>query len=131
MKAIFQDTYGSADVLELRDIDKPSIAADEVLVSVRAAGVDRGVWHLMTGLAYPIRLAGYGLRVPKTPVPGTNMAGVVVAVGAEVTRFSPGDEVFGMARAHSPSTPALPRASWRPSRRISRSSRRPRSRSRA
>ena len=67
MKAIVQDTYGSTDVLELRDIDKPEIADDEVLVRVHAAGVDRGVWHVMTGLPYPIRLAGYGLRAPKTP----------------------------------------------------------------
>jgi len=96
MKAIVQDTYGSADVLEFRDIGTPEIAADEVLVRVHAAGVDRGVWHLMTGLPYPVRLAGYGLRAPKTPVPGTNMAGVVEAVGHEVTRFQPGDEVFGI-----------------------------------
>jgi NADPH:quinone reductase-like Zn-dependent oxidoreductase len=95
MKAIVQDTYGSADVLEFRDIGTPEIAADEVLVHVHAAGVDRGVWHLMTGLPYPVRLAGYGLRAPKTPVPGTNMAGVVEAAGHEVTRFQPGDEVFG------------------------------------
>jgi NADPH:quinone reductase-like Zn-dependent oxidoreductase len=60
-----------------------------------ATSVDRGVWHLMTGLPYPVRLAGYGLRVPKTPVPGTDVAGVVAAVGHEVTRFQPGDEVFG------------------------------------
>ena len=98
MKAIVQDTYGSTDVLELRDIDKPVIADDEVLVSVQAAGVDRGVWHLMTGLAYPIRLAGYGLRAPKTPVPGMDLAGVVEAVGKDVTRFQPGDEVFGIGK---------------------------------
>ena len=98
MKAIVQDTYGSADVLQLRDIGKPEIAVDEVLVRVHAAGVDRGVWHLMTGLAYPIRLAGYGLRAPKTPVPGTNMAGVVEAAGHDVTRFQPGDEVFGIGK---------------------------------
>src|SRR5580692_3885015 len=98
MKAIVQDTYGSADVLELRDIGTPEIAAGEVLVRVHAAGVDRGVWHLMTGLPYPVRLAGYGLRAPKTPVPGTNMAGVVEAVGHEVTRFQPGDEVFGIGK---------------------------------
>ena len=83
MKAIVQDTYGTTDVLELRDIDKPDIAADEVLIRVKAAGVDRGVWHLMTGLAYPIRLAGYGLRAPKTRVPGLDLAGVVEAVGNE------------------------------------------------
>ncbi len=70
MKAIVQDTYGSPGVLELRDIDKPEIGDDEVLVRVHAAGVDRGVWHLMTGLPYPIRLAGYGLRAPKNPVLG-------------------------------------------------------------
>jgi NADPH:quinone reductase-like Zn-dependent oxidoreductase len=98
MKAIVQDTYGETDVLELRDIDKPAIADDEVLVSVHAAGVDRGVWHLMTGLAYPIRLAGYGLRAPKTPVPGMDLAGVVEAVGKDVTRFRPGDEVFGIGK---------------------------------
>jgi NADPH:quinone reductase-like Zn-dependent oxidoreductase len=72
MKAIVQDTYGPADALEFRDIGKPEIAGDEVLVQVHAAGVDRGVWHLMTGLPYPIRLAGYGLRAtgygrPKPP----------------------------------------------------------------
>src|SRR5687767_1782404 len=98
MKAIVQDTYGSADVLELRDIAQPEIADDEVLVRVHAAGVDRGVWHLMTGLAYPIRLAGYGLRAPKTPVPGMDLAGVVEAVGKDVTRFQPGDEVFGIGK---------------------------------
>lgn len=98
MKAIVQDMYGSADVLELRDIERPHIADDEVLVQVRAAGVDRGVWHLMTGLAYPIRLAGYGLRAPKTPVPGMDLAGVVQAVGRDVTRFQPGNEVFGIGK---------------------------------
>jgi NADPH:quinone reductase-like Zn-dependent oxidoreductase len=98
MKAIVQDTYGSTDVLELRDIDRPEIADDEVLVRVYAAGVDRGVWHLMTGLAYPIRLAGYGLRAPKTPVPGMDLAGVVEEVGSDVTRFRPGDEVFGIGK---------------------------------
>ncbi|MFI5099290.1 MAG: NAD(P)-dependent alcohol dehydrogenase [Actinomycetes bacterium] len=97
MQAIVQDRYGSADVLELRDVDRPEIAADEVLVRVRAAGVDRGVWHLMTGLPYPVRLAGYGLRAPKNKVPGTDVAGVVERVGADVTRFAPGDEVYGTA----------------------------------
>ena len=97
-QAMVQDAYGSADVLELRDIDKPEIAADEVLIRVHAAGVDRGVWHVMTGLPYPIRLAGYGLRAPNTPVPGTDVAGVVEAVGSDVTRFEPGDEVFGYGK---------------------------------
>jgi NADPH:quinone reductase-like Zn-dependent oxidoreductase len=98
MKAIVQDSYGPTDVLELRDIDPPEIADDEVLLRVHAAGVDRGVWHLMTGLPYPIRLAGYGLRTPKSPVPGMDVAGVVAAVGKDVTRFQPGDEVFGIAK---------------------------------
>jgi NADPH:quinone reductase-like Zn-dependent oxidoreductase len=98
MKAIVRDTYGSADVLELRDIDKPVAGDDEVLVRVRAAGVDQGVWHVMAGLPYPIRLAGYGLRAPKTPVLGTDVAGVVEAVGNAVTRFQPGDEVFGIGK---------------------------------
>ena len=98
MKAITQDTYGSADVLELRDVERPEVGAGEVLVRVRAAGVDRGVWHLMTGLPYPIRLAGYGLRAPKNPVPGMDVAGVVEAVGDRVTRFRPGDEVFGIGK---------------------------------
>jgi NADPH:quinone reductase-like Zn-dependent oxidoreductase len=98
MKAVVQDTYGSTDVLKLCDIDKPEIADDEVLLRVHAAGVDRGVWHLMTGLPYPIRLAGYGLRKPKTPVPGMDVAGVVEAVGKDVTRFQPGDEVFGIGK---------------------------------
>src|SRR5580692_279981 len=98
MKAIVQDRYGSADLLEFRDIATPVIAGDEVLVRVHAAGVDRGVCHLMTGLPYPVRLAGYGLRAPKTSVPGTDLAGVVAAVGPEVTRFQPGDEVFGTGK---------------------------------
>ena len=118
MKAIVQDTYGSADVLEFRDIGTPEIAADEVLVRVHAAGVDRGVWHLMTGLPYPVRLAGYGLRAPKTPVPGTNMAGVVEAAGHEVTRFQPGDEVFGFGNGafaeRSSQGHPVPRAGTRP-----------------
>jgi NADPH:quinone reductase-like Zn-dependent oxidoreductase len=99
MKAIVRDTYGSPDVLELRDIDKPEIAADdEVLVHVHAAGVGRDVWHVMTGLPYPIRLAGYGFRAPKNPVIGSDVAGVVEAVGKNVTRFQPGDEVFGIGK---------------------------------
>jgi NADPH:quinone reductase-like Zn-dependent oxidoreductase len=96
MRAIVRDRYGSPDGLELRDIDKPEVGNAEVLVRVHAAGVDQGVWHVVTGLPYPIRLAGYGLRVPKTPVPGADVAGVVEAVGNDVTRFQPGDEVFGI-----------------------------------
>src|SRR5829696_4098637 len=98
MKAIFRDEYGSPDVLQLRDIDKPEIGDDEVLLRVHAAGVGRDVWHVMTGLPYPIRLAGYGLRGPKNPVIGSDVAGVVEAVGKNVTRFQPGDEVFGIGK---------------------------------
>ncbi len=98
MKAIVQDAYGSTDTLDLRDIDAPEIADDEVLVRVHAAGLDRGVWHLMAGLPYPIRLAGYGLRSPKFPVPGMDLAGVVAAIGKDVTRFAAGDEVFGIGK---------------------------------
>src|SRR5215218_2140749 len=98
MKAIVQDKYGPPDVLELRDIDRPEIGDEEVLVRVHAAGVDRGVWHVMTGLPYPIRLAGYGLRAPKYPVLGMDLAGVVESVGNNVTRFQPGDEVFGIGK---------------------------------
>jgi NADPH:quinone reductase-like Zn-dependent oxidoreductase len=98
MKAIVRYKYGSPDVLKLRDIDRPEIEDEEVLVRVRAAGVDRGVWHIMTGLPYPIRLAGYGLRTPTNPVIGSDVAGVVEAVGKDVSRFEPGDEVFGIGK---------------------------------
>ena len=98
MKAIVQDTYGSADVLRLADVAMPAIGAGEVLVRVRAAGVDRGVWHIMAGLPYPVRIMGFGVRAPKVPVPGMDLAGVVEAVGAGVTRFRPGDEVFGIGK---------------------------------
>ncbi len=97
MKAIVQDTYGSPDVLKLREIDKPKVGDDEALVRVHAAGVDRGVWHLMTGLPYLTRLA-FGLRAPKTPVPGMDLAGVVEAVGKSVSRVEPGDEVSGVGK---------------------------------
>jgi len=98
LKAIVRDTYGSPEVLELRDIDIPEYADEEVLVHVHAAGVGRDVWHIMTGLPYPIRLAGYGFRAPKNPVIGSDMAGVVEALGKNVTRFQPGDEVFGIGK---------------------------------
>ncbi len=95
MKAIVQDVYGSADVLELRDIDKPVIGDRDVLVRVRAAGVDPNVWHLMSGLPYLVRVMGFGLRRPKQQVRGWDVAGTVEAVGGQVTGFKPGDEVFG------------------------------------
>lgn len=98
MRAIVQDRYGTADEWRLAETATPAITANEVLVQVRAAGMDRGTWHLMTGRAYLIRLLGFGLLRPKNRVPGLDVAGVVVAVGADVTRFRPGDEVFGISR---------------------------------
>jgi NADPH:quinone reductase-like Zn-dependent oxidoreductase len=98
MKAIVRDTYGSPDLLELREIDIPEIADEEVLVHVHAAGVGRDVWHVMAGLPYPIRFAGYGFRAPKNPLIGSDMAGVVEAIGKNVSRFHPGDEVFGIGK---------------------------------
>ena len=95
MKAIVQDTYGSPDVLELRDIDKPTVGDEDVLVRVHATSVGAAVWHLMTGLPYLVRISGYGLRKPRIRVPGTDVAGRVEAVGKNVTRFQAGDEVFG------------------------------------
>lgn len=96
MRAVTQRAYGSADVLDVTRIERPGIAADEVLVEVEAAGLDRGVWHLMTGRPYLMRVLGFGLTRPKNPVLGMDLAGRVVAVGDDVTRFAVGDEVFGI-----------------------------------
>jgi NADPH:quinone reductase-like Zn-dependent oxidoreductase len=96
MKAVVQDTYGAPDVLEVREIDKPVPKDDEVLVRVHAAGVDPGVWHLMTGRPYLVRVMGYGLRTPKVRVRGRDVAGRVAAVGNNVTQVQPGAEVFGI-----------------------------------
>jgi NADPH:quinone reductase-like Zn-dependent oxidoreductase len=99
MKAIVQDRYGGPDVLEFSDIDQPIPTDNQVLVQVQAAGLHRGDWHVMTGLPYLIRLVvpDLGLRKPKVPVRGMDLAGRVEAVGPNVTRFQPGDEVFGWA----------------------------------
>ncbi|WP_407662220.1 NAD(P)-dependent alcohol dehydrogenase [Nakamurella lactea] len=97
MRAIVQDRYGSADVLRSVRTARPEFGAGEVLLRVRAAGVNRGVWHLMTGRPYLLRLA-FGLRRPKNRVPGQDVAGTVVATGPAVTGFAVGDEVFGIAR---------------------------------
>jgi NADPH:quinone reductase-like Zn-dependent oxidoreductase len=97
MRAIVQDGYGSADVLRSAQIARPAIGGAEVLLRVHAAGLDRGTWHLMAGRPYLVRLA-VGLRGPRNPVPGLDVAGTVVAVGPDVTRFSVGDEVFGFSR---------------------------------
>ncbi len=98
MQAITQQRYGDdADVLHLDRIPSPEVGDEEVLIRVHAAGLDRGTWHLMTGKPYVMRLA-LGLRGPKQPVPGLDVAGTVVSVGSAVTTFSAGDEVFGIGR---------------------------------
>ena len=96
MQAIVQEAYGPPDVLRLGEVDRPRVGKRDVLVRVHAAGLDPGVWHLMTGRPYLVRLMGYGLRRPKCAVAGQDVAGRVAAVGAEVTRLRPGDEVFGV-----------------------------------
>lgn len=97
MKAIVQNDYGTApeDVLRLADVPRPTVSDDEILVRVRAASVDLGTWHLMTGLPYLIRVIGFGLRRPKAPNPGRSLAGTVESVGRNVNGFEPGDEVSG------------------------------------
>jgi 2-desacetyl-2-hydroxyethyl bacteriochlorophyllide A dehydrogenase len=96
MKAITQEEYGTpGDVLRLREIEKPTIGDDEVLVRVQATGIHIGDWLVTSGVPYLIRLMGYGLRKPKTNVPGTEFAGSVEAVGKNVKQFQSGDEVFG------------------------------------
>ncbi|GAA1808816.1 NAD(P)-dependent alcohol dehydrogenase [Planosporangium flavigriseum] len=94
MKAVIRDRYGSEDVLRCEDVPAPTAKDGEVLVRIHAAGVDQGVWHLMTGLPYLGRVA-FGLRRPRGLVLGMDLAGRVEAVGVGVTRFRPGDEVFG------------------------------------
>jgi NADPH:quinone reductase-like Zn-dependent oxidoreductase len=96
MKAIVQDAYGTDEtVLRLTEIDRPTLDDDEILVRVAAASVDKGTWHLMTGLPYAMRLAGFGVRSPKAPNPGRSFAGTIESVGKDVTEFKPGDEVYG------------------------------------
>ena len=96
MRAVTQRTYGSAAALAVTTIHRPTITDNEVLIEVEAAGLDRGVWHLMTGKPYLIRIMGYGLTRPRNAVPGMDVAGRVVAIGDAVTRFAVGDEVFGI-----------------------------------
>ena len=95
MQAIIQDNYGSAEVLELRDVEKPRPGDDELLIRVHAAGLDPGVWHLMTGLPYLVRVMGFGLRKPKIRIRGTDVAGTVEAAGRNVTQLKEGDPVYG------------------------------------
>jgi NADPH:quinone reductase-like Zn-dependent oxidoreductase len=96
MKAITQYRYGPSDVLKLEEVDRPLAGKDEVLVRVHAAGVDPGVWHLMTGLPYLVRVMGFGLRKPKVSIRGRDAAGTVEALGENVSGFHAGDDVFGI-----------------------------------
>ena len=98
ISAITQSRYGSAEVLSFSEIALPQISADEVLVRVHAAGLDRGTLHLLTGKPYLMRVMGFGFRGPKNPVPGLDLAGTVAAIGENVTRFKVGDEVFGIGK---------------------------------
>jgi NADPH:quinone reductase-like Zn-dependent oxidoreductase len=100
MRAVVQDAYGTEPegLLRLARIDRPEVGDGEVLVRVLAAGVDRGVWHVMAGRPYLMRIAGFGLRAPRTKVPGMDVAGIVSAVGAGVTAFAPGDAVYGTVK---------------------------------
>ena len=96
MRAVVQDRYGTSEVLRLDRVPVPVPGEHEVLVRVHAAGLDRGTEHLVNGKPYAVRLA-FGLRRPKNPVPGRDVAGTVEAIGSAVTRFAVGDEVFGVA----------------------------------
>lgn len=109
MNAVTRDAYGSVDVLRVGEIAEPVAGEGEVLVRVRAAGVDQGVWHVMVGKPYAMRLAGFGVRAPKNPLLGYDVSGTVEAVGSGVTTFRPGDEVFGTCRG-SFAEFAVPRA---------------------
>jgi NADPH:quinone reductase-like Zn-dependent oxidoreductase len=96
MRAVVQSVYGPpADVLEVRETERPTVGDNEVLIQVNAAGIHIGDWLTISGLPYLIRLMGYGLTKPKNSIPGTEFAGRVAAVGADVEDFKPGDEVFG------------------------------------
>lgn len=101
MHAVVQTAYGTApeDVLRFGETPRPTIGDHEVLVRVVAASVDQGTWHLMAGRPLAMRAAGFGVRAPKALNPGRNLAGTVEAVGANVTEFQPGDNVFGIGEA--------------------------------
>ena len=99
MRAAVAESYGSAgEVMEIKEIERPIPGDDEVLIRVRAAGVDPSVWHLMTGMPYLVRIMGFGLRKPKHTVAGADFAGVVEAVGSDVSDLKPGDAVYGIGR---------------------------------
>jgi NADPH:quinone reductase-like Zn-dependent oxidoreductase len=110
MRAVVQERYGPpAEVLQLRDVDPPEVGDDQVLVRVRAAGVSRAVWHLVTGRPAPARLAS-GLRTPRVPIPGRDVAGTVEAVGRDVQGVAVGDEVLGAGLGTFAELAAVPAA---------------------
>jgi NADPH:quinone reductase-like Zn-dependent oxidoreductase len=117
VKAVVQDRYGPPDVLELRDIDQPTVGDDNVLIRVHGAGVHIGDWHVMTGMPYLLRIMGFGLRAPKARVGGTDVAGTVEAVGEDVTNSGPAMTCSAPAREPSPNMHVLAQASWPPSQR--------------
>ncbi len=126
MKAMTRTVYGSAEVLTFGDVRTPVPADDDVLIRVHAAGVGPEVWHLMTGLPYLVRIMGFGLRKPKNPILGTDVAGVVESVGRNVTQLRPGDDVFGTCDGSLAEYACARADKLAPSRWGSRTSRRPR-----
>ena len=98
MKAVVRDAYGSVDVLRIEETAKPVAGEGEVLLRVLAAGIDQGVWHVMVGMPYAMRLVGFGVRAPKNPLLGYDVAGRVEAVGPKAGPLRPGDEVFRTCR---------------------------------
>ena len=109
MKAMVQDRFGSPDVLELRELDKPEVGDGDVLVEVRAASVNPADWYAMSGVPWVAR-PQMGLRRPRTAVLGVDLAGVVAAVGGKVTHLKPGDEVFGVGAGTLAEYAAAPEA---------------------
>jgi NADPH:quinone reductase-like Zn-dependent oxidoreductase len=115
MQAMVQTEYGDpSEVLRLAEVAKPEPQPGEVVVRVHAAGVDRGVWHIVAGLPFPIRLAGYGFRRPKRPTPGMDLAGVVEAIGSDVVDVAIGDEVYGSTNGSFAEYAAVPAAKLGP-----------------
>ena len=105
MKAIVQESYGPPErVLRLADVERPPVGDDDVLIRLRATSVNTPDWITVTGVPYILRLRS-GLRRPRTPVRGTDVAGIVEAVGTNVTDLRPGDEVFGSSWAGALTTP--------------------------
>src|SRR4051812_9332892 len=110
MNAVVQNRYSPVpeELFRIAQMDRPTLEGGEVLVRVHAASVDRGTWHIMAGLPYPLRLVGFGVRRPKYPNPGRCLAGTVEAVAAGASGFTPGDEVYGTCNASFAEYAAVP-----------------------